>query len=92
MSTEEAAGLSAAEQRWGISREELKRRQRMHVDATKDDERICDDCGARVTITDSGEVGHHRGRKEHRRLCPHYSGPFAEPDRDAMRQETLGGW
>lgn len=93
MSTQGADSLSTAEIRWGISRDELRRRERMHVDATNENERICDDCGRRVTILDSGhEVGHSRGRKDS--LCAHYSGPHTvdQNERPDEYQGTLNDW
>jgi len=90
MSTHTSRSPSAAESRWGISADELKRRERMHVEPAQEDERRCHDCGLRVTITDNGEVGHARGRKKP--LCPHYSGPHAERDRTADKQETLSDY
>ena len=75
MSAESARSPSGAEERWGISHDELSQRQRMHVDAAADAERVCEECGRRVTMTETkGEVGHSRGRKADR--CSQYEGPL----------------
>lgn len=86
MSTGPAAGVSLVEQRWGISKEELDRRQRMHPEPQTKRERNCPDCGRRVTKTKSGmEAGHTRGRKAP--TCPHYDGPH-DADSDVDNHQT----
>lgn len=67
---------SELKQRWGVTPEELRERERMHPDSDPEkNERRCGYCGNRVTKTKSGaEVGHACGRKKP--MCPQH------PDND----------
>jgi len=73
--------------RWGITAEELRRRDEQPAQPTKPEERICPECGSRVTMTESGrEVGHANGWNEE--MCPEH------PDSDAEKsgQTSIEEW
>jgi len=75
------------EARWGISAEELKRRQHMPAKPVMENEFRCPECNLRVTRTNSNrEVGHARGRKQS--MCPNH------PDfqKSVERQGQLTDW
>lgn len=75
------------ELRWGISREELKRRERMTAKPVRDNEHRCPECNFRVTVTDSQiEVGHARGRKQP--MCPNHP----KYDKSTEQQAQLTDW
>lgn len=63
------------ERRWGITRETFARRLREHATVTKPNERLCDECGNRVTQTNTmGEVGHNPGHGMHEERCSQFPG------------------
>jgi len=64
--------LTDAERQWGITADELDRRHKKSPSATKPRERMCIECGRRVTISPGGDVeyGHSKGRKAPK--CSHY--------------------
>ncbi len=58
------------EQRWGVTREKLETRATERVEPTAQDERVCEECGARVTQTNTmGEVGHKWGERPSETRC-----------------------
>lgn len=58
------------ERAWGITREELEERARARVTPTSAEERVCEECGARVTKTHHmGEVGHKWGERPSETRC-----------------------
>lgn len=78
---------SSTEERWGITKEELRRRERLHPNPTNQNERECSSCGYRVTKTQSGrEVGHANGRKKP--MCPEHP----ESDGEAEQTTFQGHW
>ena len=64
---------SEFEKRWGISEEEFRRRQNSAATVDAPNEKACDDCGNRVTVTNSGvEVGHQIGQRPGEQTCPRH--------------------
>ncbi len=58
------------ERAWGITRDELEERATQRVNDTKPEESVCDECGARVTETNTmGEVGHKWGERPSETRC-----------------------
>jgi len=59
------------EQQWGVTREKLEERAKASVPRVKKScERICEECGARVTQTNTmGEVGHKWGERPSETRC-----------------------
>ncbi|MFW5968835.1 MAG: hypothetical protein ACOCV2_15020 [Persicimonas sp.] len=82
MSTQQSLGeyddvpKTAFERRWGITREELERRARTHdVSADKPAERVCEECGNRVTeLSDGREAGHHKAERPGEEDCSQFIG------------------
>jgi hypothetical protein len=70
-----AEPISEFARRWGITRKELERRAHQRIDnlddpAPRENERVCEECGARVTETNSmGEVGHKWGARPTEDRC-----------------------
>lgn len=82
MSTQQKPEQSP-ELRWGISREELRRRERKRAKPVDKNEHRCPECNSRVTKTPSGtEVGHDRGRKQP--MCPNHPDSDAEPEQQSL--------
>jgi|GEM_PF-512289 hypothetical protein len=71
-----AQPTSEFERRWGITRETLcKRAAAHHLTADGPRERFCEECGNRVTETNSmGEVGHEIGHGAANERCSHFGG------------------
>lgn len=63
------------ETRWGITVETFSRRIKEHATVTKAEERFCEECGNRVTETNTmGEVGHNPGHGINEERCRQFSG------------------
>lgn len=78
---------SNLELRWGISQEELRRRERMPAKVIQGNEYRCPECNLRVTETSSGvEVGHAYGRKKS--MCPNHP----ESETSTEQQSQLTDW
>ncbi len=78
---------SPTELQWGISQEELRRREHMPAKVVRENEYRCPECNLRVTVTKSGtEVGHAYGRKKPE--CPNHP----EVDDDTDQQAQLTDW
>ncbi len=58
-------------ERWGVTPKQLEKRARSNVtEATGPRERVCEECGARVTETKHmGEVGHKWGERPSEDRC-----------------------
>lgn len=75
--------------RWGVTREQLAKREMSHPPVLADNERRCSSCGLRVTRTTSGrEVGHAYGRKKP--MCPEH--PDSEDAGGQTRFGEGGDW
>lgn len=71
----EGSPTSEFEERWGITKETFKRRLREHAKPTRPNETECEECGNRVSETNSmGTVGHDSGWGSGEEPCSKYSG------------------
>lgn len=70
------------EERWGVSAEELRKRENRPAEPGGENERICPECGCRVTLTSAGrEVGHAHGFEAP--MCPNHPDSEDEQETDA---------